>query len=159
MTGEPVTAETHRRLAVDLYNHVWSLLRKGSRTRAEDDELVHAAHASRYHWGQVGTPANFARGEWQCARVYAVLGLGEASLRHAHRCLELVEGDGEGFEDWDLAAACEAITRAHLTCGDAAAARAAAARAATAAAHIADPEDRALIQSDLADLERQIAGT
>ena len=56
----------HRQLGVDLFNHVWTLLEKPTRTAAEDEEMVHAAHASRHHWAQVGIPANVARGEWQC---------------------------------------------------------------------------------------------
>ena len=63
-----------KQLAKDLFNHVWTLLEKERRTTAEDDEMIHAAHASRYHWGKVGEPVNLARGEWQCSRVYAVLG-------------------------------------------------------------------------------------
>ena len=58
--------------------------------------MIHAAHASRYHWSQVGTKANLARGEWQVSRVYTVLGR-VRSLRSTtrHRCLAYVEeGDG-----------------------------------------------------------------
>jgi len=54
----------HRQLAVDLFNHTWELLDKSERTQAEADEMIHAAHASRYHWGLAGTAVNLARGEW-----------------------------------------------------------------------------------------------
>ena len=44
------------------------------RTAEQDDEMIHAAHASRaINWGQVGTKANLARGEWQVSRVYTAL--------------------------------------------------------------------------------------
>ena len=46
-----------------------------------------AARASRFHWGEVGEPVNRVRGEWQCSRVYAVLGRAEPALWHARRCL------------------------------------------------------------------------
>jgi hypothetical protein len=64
---------TRRKLAADLFNHTWTLLEKQDRTAAEDDEMIHSAHASRYHRGEVdvGEPVNLARGEWQCSRVYA----------------------------------------------------------------------------------------
>jgi DNA-binding transcriptional MerR regulator len=75
-TPTTVDAGTRRQLAVDLFNHVWSLLETPDRTPMQDDEMLHAAHASRFHWGEVGEPANLARGEWQCSRVYAVLGRG-----------------------------------------------------------------------------------
>ena len=62
--------DDERRLAATLFNHTWTLLEKGDRSVADDDEMIHSAHASRAHWGVVGTPVNFARGEWQVSRVY-----------------------------------------------------------------------------------------
>ena len=76
----------------------WTLLEKTDRTPAQDDEMLHAAHASRYHWGEIGDPVNLARGEWQCSRVYAILGRAEPALWHARRCLEIDEANGLG--DW-----------------------------------------------------------
>ncbi len=64
----------HRQLGVDLFNHVWTLLDAPERTREQDDEMLHASHASRHHWAQVGGPEHLARGEWQLSRVYVVLG-------------------------------------------------------------------------------------
>lgn len=142
--------EARRRLAVDLFNHVWTLLETTGRSVAQDDEMVHAAHASRYHWGEVGEPANLARGEWQCSRVYATLGRAEPALHHARRCLELCEQHAIG--DWDLAAALEAMTRACRVAGDDASRQAYLARAREALAAVADPEDRALIEADLSTL-------
>ena len=76
--------------------------------------MIHCAHASAYHWLQVGTPANRARSEWQCSRVHAILGHVEPALRHARRCLEIVEANPDEMEDWDLPAAYEALgARAH----------------------------------------------
>src|SRR5437763_4558888 len=89
--AEALDAETERRLGVDLFNKTWTLMEKPDRTRDEDDEMIHCAHASAYHWLQVGTPANRSRSEWQCSRVHAILGHVDAALRHARRCLELVE--------------------------------------------------------------------
>jgi DNA-binding transcriptional MerR regulator len=63
-----------RQLASDLFNVVWSLLETPDRTQQQDDRMLNAAHASRFHWGEVGEPMHFARGEWQLSRVYAVLG-------------------------------------------------------------------------------------
>ena len=78
--------------------------------------MVHAAHASRYHWGQVGGPEQLAIGEWQCARVYSVLGRAEPALHHARRCLEIATaGD---VPDWLVASAHEGLARAYLVAGD-----------------------------------------
>jgi hypothetical protein len=110
-------AVDHRQLGVSLFNHVWTLLELPERTPAQDDELVHAAHASRHHWAQVGEARHLARGEWQISRVYSVLGRGEPALHHARRCLELLEESGDG-EDWDVPFAHEAVARAALVAGD-----------------------------------------
>jgi DNA-binding transcriptional MerR regulator len=141
---------TRRKLAADLFNHTWTLLEKPDRTSNEDDEMIHAAHASRFHWGEVGEPANLARGEWQCARVYSVLGRAEPALYHARRCLEINQANGS--TDWDLAAAYEAMARAYLTAGDAEQVAAWKAKAVEALDGIADKEEREIIESDIATL-------
>jgi DNA-binding transcriptional MerR regulator len=150
LPAHDLDAADHRRLGKDLYNHVWTLLETADRTAEQTDEMIHAAHASRWHWTVGGEPANRARGEWQCSRVYAALGRGEPALWHARRCVELCEEFGLG--DWDLAAAYEAMSRASLVAGDEAAARDWKDRATSALADIADPDDREPIEADLATL-------
>lgn len=142
---------TRRALAAGLFNHVWTLLEMPNRTPAQDDEMVHAAHASRYHWGEVGKPVNLARGEWQCSRVYAVLGRAEPALYHARRCVELNEANPER-EDWDLASAYEAMARASAVGGDPTAATEWRAKAEAELAAVTDPEDRQVLEQDLATL-------
>ena len=110
------TKEEHRKFAVGLFNLTWSLLDKKDRTREEDDKMVHAAHASRYHWGEIGTPLEFERGEWQISRVYSVLGRSEPALFHAKRCLDICQENNIG--DFDIAFAYEAIARALSTARD-----------------------------------------
>jgi hypothetical protein len=146
--AEPLLdAESHRRLAAALFNRTWDLLELPGRTREQDDEVLHTAHASRYHWGETGRWPNIAVGEWQCSRVYAVLGRPEPALWHARRCLELCEEHGVG--DYRLAAAYEALARAELAAGDLEAARRWKAKGLAACAKIAKAEDRAPILADL----------
>jgi len=99
----------HKKFAVDCFNEAWDLLDKANRTAEEESRMIHLAHASRFHWGEIGTPLEFARGDWQISRVYAVLGMGEASYRFAKtsldHCLE------QGIGDFDLAFAYEALAR------------------------------------------------
>jgi hypothetical protein len=135
----------HRRLGADLFNGTWELMEKEDRSPAEDDRMLHMAHASRYHWGEVGTPANLARGEWQCSRVYAVLRRPEPCLHHARRTLDLCRENG--LVDWDLAFAHEALARGHAVAGDPEAARRSVEEA--LAVPIAEEEDRALLTADL----------
>ena len=147
-----LTPEIHRALGAGLYNRCWDLMETEDRTQDQDDELIATAHASAWHWRQVGHTANQSRGHWMCSRVYAVLGRSEPALYHARRCVEIVEGGGEGFEEWDAPGAYEAMARALAVGGDLDGAAEWKARAATAAAAIAGPEDRAVIEGDLATL-------
>jgi DNA-binding transcriptional MerR regulator len=142
-----------RKLAKDLFNATWALLEKEDRTRSEDDAMLHMAHASRHHWGQVGTPENLARGEWQVSRVYAVLRRPEPCLHHARRVLDLCRENGLG--DFDLAFAHEAIARAHAIGGDAQAARNAIEEALAAAEAITEADDRELLLADLETIPGQ----
>lgn len=143
---------THRRLGVALFNQVWTLLEKSDRTPADIDEMLHAAHASRFHWSRAegSLPINLGRGEWQCSRVYAVLGRGEPALWHAKRCL--AHAEDPSAEDWDLAAAYESMARASAVAGDPGAAADWKAKAVAALEAIADPAEREIIENDLATL-------
>ncbi|MGI8862114.1 MAG: hypothetical protein ACR2GV_05255 [Gaiellaceae bacterium] len=103
-------------------------------------------------WSKIGGPANVARGEWQCARVYSTLGRADSALWHARRCLQLTEAGGEGFEDWDLPGAHQALAHAHLAAGDTSEARRWAALARAGVARVEDPEDREVIEGQIAEL-------
>jgi hypothetical protein len=145
-------ADEHRRLGVDLFNKTWVLLETSDRTPEQDDELLHCAHASAYHWLQVGATATRVRSEWQCSRVYTVLGRAEPALHHARRCLELAESAPDALEDFDLPFAYEALARAHALAGDETEARDWLGRARIATAQIADEDDRAILEADLASI-------
>ena len=150
---EALDREAQRRLAADCFNKAWTLMEKQDRTREDDDEMLHCAHASSYHWHQVGTAANRARGEWQCSRVYAVLGRAEPALHHARRCLEIAEASPAEMEEFDLPAAYEALARAHAVAGDVDEARRHVELGREAAAKIVDEDDRNLIEADLATID------
>jgi hypothetical protein len=138
-----------------LFNRTWDLLAIEDRSTEQADELVDTAHASAWHWRQVGNAANAARGHWLCSRVYAVLGRGEPAVHHARRAVEILEHGGEGIEDWDAAAAAEAMARALSVSGDLAGAADWKTRAAAALDDVADAEDREVIERDLATLAVQ----
>ena len=102
--------DQHRRCASALFNGVWTLMGKKDRTPAENEVMVHAAHASRWHWGVVGKPVNLARGEWQISRVYALLGRATQAREHGIRYLEMCDEFDLG--EFDRAFAHEAVARA-----------------------------------------------
>jgi hypothetical protein len=118
------------------------------KSREDDDRMLHAAHASPYHWGEAPEcrPENLARGDWQVSRVYAMLGRGEPAVWHARRCLDHCEANGIG--DWDLAFAYEALARAHGVAGDKGEAGRFKQLARQAGDRIADPEDREHFDED-----------
>ena len=141
---------TVRDLAAELFNRVWTLLEEPNRSADDVDTMIHAAHASRFLWGEAGQPANRARGEWQCSRVYAVLGRAEPALWHARRCVALCEEHGLG--DWDIGFAWEAVARAELVAGNTVGAGRALARAKELADDIAEADDREALLTDLSAL-------
>jgi hypothetical protein len=147
-----VTPQEERQLAVDLFNRAWTLMELDRRTPEQDDELIHTAHGSAYHWLQVGTSANRARSEWQLSRVYTVLGRPEPALHHARRCLAYCEENPEVLEDWDVPYAHEALARAHALAGEADEAGRHAAQARELTGRVADAEDREHLEADLGTL-------
>lgn len=106
----------NRKLAIDLFNYAWDLIEKADRSEADDDSMINAAHASRFHWGRVGTPLHFARGEWQISRVYSLLGRAEPALFHAKKSLGLCLANELG--PFDLGFAYEALARGYAVEGD-----------------------------------------
>jgi DNA-binding transcriptional MerR regulator len=152
MKAEILDPEQERQLGVELFNKTWTLMEKTDRTPEEIDEMIHCAHASAYHWLQVGTAANRARSEWQCSRVHAILGQVEQALWHAQRCLDIVEANPDAVKDWDLPAAYEALARAHMVAGDREATRRYYELGNAATALIEDDDDRRILEADFATI-------
>ncbi len=149
------TVTDERTLAAQLFNETWRLMQQEGRSQDDDDRMVHTAHASRYHWGQVptATPTHLARGEWQVSRVYAVIGRSEPAIYHAQRVVDICLANGIG--DWDLAFGYEALARAFAVAADPETARKWTDQALAAAAAIAEDEDRDLVLADLETIPNQ----
>lgn len=143
-----ITDVIHKKLAVDLFNVTWDLIEKTDRSPADDDQMLHTAHASCYHWSRVGTPQNFAIGAWQVAHVHSLLRLGDAAVYHAERCLAICRENGLG--DWRLAFAYEALARAHASAGHTHEARRYRAQAAEAGDAITEEGERNHFRAELA---------
>lgn len=141
--------ELHRRLAKELFNHVWDLLTLEGRTLDQDAEMIHTVHASAYHWSRVGEGPRLARAEWQCSWVYSELERPEPALYHAHRCEAVCKQHADELEDFDLPAMHEAFARAHLVAGNREEALHRLKLANDLCARIVDPEDRGIIQAQI----------
>ena len=116
--GKKVDYEEHKKLGISLFNNTWNLIDKKDRTKDEEDEMIHSAHASRYHWGVAikgnasGTGTkNYARGDWQLSYVYSIVGKFEPALYYGQSSLEICLDNEIG--DFDLAFGYEAVARAY----------------------------------------------
>jgi hypothetical protein len=137
---------TDRQIGVELFNATWRLIE----SRADDELMLHMAHASAYHWAVAPEclPENRARGEWLVSRVSALCGLVDAARLHAERCLDWCER--HGLADWDLAFAYEALARAAALARDSEECARFVERARAVA--IEDADDRELLERDLDSL-------
>jgi DNA-binding transcriptional MerR regulator len=150
VTSSELDPATQRALAVSLFNRVWELLEKADRTAVDEQEVVNAAHASRYHWTSIGTPKHLAIGDWQIARVYSTLGRAEPAVVHARLSLDNAKLVTD--EPWLLASAYEGLSRAYATAGDRAAAAEWKDKAVAQLELVTDPDDREIVEQDIASL-------
>jgi hypothetical protein len=140
--------ECHKKFAVELNNLVWNLLGKKDRTKQDDEIMVHAAHASHFHWSKVGTAVNLPRGEWLVSHVYAVLNRPEPALHHAKLCMEFTKENN--LVDFDLAYAYEGMARASASAGNKSDSEKYIKLAKEAGEKIKNKEDKDLFMSDFA---------
>lgn len=148
--ADPLSRVRHRAIGRDLFNYTWSLLDAHRRTPDEDLEMIHAAHASRYHWGHAGGPINRSIGEWQISRVYAVLGRSEAATYHALAALKTARKGA--LAPFYLAYAHEALARAAAIAGNAREKNRHLKEARRIGAKIRDSDDRRMLEEDLATI-------
>ncbi len=151
-TGEDdgLTPDRDREVAVAVNNTIWPLLTRTDRTTREDEELVRRAYTAAFHWSQTPTsaPDNEIRANYMIGKAWLSLGRPADALTYGDRMLE--DCLTHRIADFDLAYAHELRARALLALGREAEGREALARA--TAVEVADPEDRAIVEQDLADL-------
>lgn len=110
-------SKNHKQIASQCFNRVWDFLDLLERTKEEQEQMVHLAHTSFWHWTQVEdhTPTNLSIGYWQIARVYAVVGNGEQSRYYAERCVDV--SLQAGIPPFYIAYGYEALARAYMVTG------------------------------------------
>ena len=119
MAEAPVDIPRAQRwFAVECNNAAWDLLDKSHRTAAETERMIHAAHASVYHWLAVGDKLNRLRGMVLLANVYAGAGLAESAVRYAEQGIALSDAAGKTQTPFDRATALAAAARADLISGN-----------------------------------------
>ena len=145
----PSEGAWHRRQGVEANNAVHGLLDQPV-SPARDEALLRHAYAAAYHWERATgrSPANDARAAYMVSRALSATGQHARALVSADTCLATcVE---HGLADFDLAYAHEARARALHGLGRTE--DAAAAWAQARAVEVADPEDRAIVAADFAEL-------
>lgn len=146
-------ADWHRTLAQLAFNHAWELLDATDLTREEEEEMLAATFASRYHWYQVGTERNRAIADWQVSRVAVVLGYADLGRRFGERSLELaIEYDLDPFVK---GFAHEAIARAAAEVDDVETFTEHLELARAALAAVEDDGERDTLQADLAEMSER----
>lgn len=148
--ADPLTVRQHRQIGADLFNYTWSFLDLPRRSADEDDEMLHAAHASRYHWGRGGRDLQRSIGEWQISRVYSILGRPEPALHHARRSLAIARR--AHLAPFYVAYAYEALARAVALTGEAGERDRYLEAAKRIARKIRDSDDRRMLSEDLASV-------
>jgi hypothetical protein len=86
----------HRETAKKCFNEAWDYLDKKNRNARDEQQMLHLAHAARYHWGFVDAPKaeqmrHLAVGDWQISRVYATLSQPQLALYFAKSALEIMQ--------------------------------------------------------------------
>jgi hypothetical protein len=109
-----------------------------------------AAAIARRAWERAGTWVHVERAEYQLALCHAVAGDGEAARFHARACLAICESHGADAVERFYAE--EALARAELAAGDAAAAAVARDRMVGWLAAVTDAETREGCGADLVGL-------
>jgi len=105
-----------RWFAVECNNRAWRLSEAQRRTPAEDDEMLHCAHAAMLHWGKVGTELHKARATMLLAHVHALLGQGPGAMRHAGQAFAYVMSHESPA--WEVAFAHAVLANAACAAGD-----------------------------------------
>jgi hypothetical protein len=124
-------------------NRAWALSVQ-ARTKAEDLEMLSAAHTSAYHWARVGTELNRMRADMLLAEVHALLGFGATALALATEMRSYFITHPE-TPDWELAFAHAIYAHCAHAAGDSTAYRAAYKQAVAALAAVGDEEERNIV--------------
>ncbi len=91
----------HRWFAIELNNLSWSLIEAESRTGEEEERMIHAAHASLYHWLHAGDSLNHLRAQCLVTTAYLTAGWPETASRCTERLLELHTQVGDAATAFD----------------------------------------------------------
>lgn len=91
-----------RWFAIECNNRAWRLAEQATRTSAEDEEMLHSAHAAALHWSRAGGELEHARAAMLLGHAHALAGDGKLALRYAREAFAYVT-EHEECEPWEVA--------------------------------------------------------
>ena len=141
----------HRRFAAASNNRAWDLSER-SRSTAEDQEMLNAAHTSAWHWWQVGTELNRMRATMLLAEVHSLLGYGPSALAFAEEMREYFLR--VGAPEWETAFVHAIHAHAASVAGEAVKHRASYEAALAALRNISNEEDRRNVTGTLSHVPK-----
>ena len=153
---EPSSADLatwHRIFAPRAFNETWGLLDIAEPSRDEEENMLAAVFAQRYHWYAVGSPRNRAIADWQTSRVAAVLGYADLAFRFGERSLAVCLDNG--LDAFVTGFAHEAIARAAAEVDDVETFTEHLEAAKSMLAEIESSEDRQVLEADLAEMSER----
>lgn len=141
----------HRKFAAATNNRAWELSVQ-ERSAAESREMLSAAHASAWHWAQIGSELNRMRATMLLAEVHALLGLGPSALAYAEEMREYFFG--VGAPEWEAAFVHVIHAHAAAVAGRRKVHVASYALAVAAIAAIPDEEERGIVAQTLSHVPK-----
>lgn len=144
--------EGQRELAVRMFNATWDLIDTSVRTPEQDRQMLTMACASRQLWDEIGGPTELVTGDWLVAHVASKLG--HASLALDFAVAANARASVSDLPKWLLASTCEGLARAHAAADHATERDVWIERAKQLLEEVDDDEDRALIESQIASIDR-----
>ena len=142
------TALWQKRLAAQANNCAWRLSESKSRSPAESQEMLHAAHAAMHLWSIVGTDNHKAHALQLLAHVHGLLGDAEAASAYLAACAPYLSGPDR--EPWEVALFHAVAANVAAASGNAADHRRHYARARELIDALPDPEDKEILEATLA---------
>ena len=134
-------------LAKKYFNAAWDLIDKKARTKEDDAQMLHLAHASCLLWQEAENPVNNSVGQRQVSHVYALLRNGSLALTYAELCLKTTREGSVG--PFYHAFAYEALARAYGVLGEEEKKREAIEAGLEWCEKVPDPKDRAYVRGEL----------
>ena len=145
-------ATWQKRFAVVCNNRAWQLVENAHRTPSEMHEMLHAAHASAWHWARVGTALNEARGHMLLGIAHGLASEGPLALRYAMSAFNYFNEHEAPV--WEQAFAHASLAAAAKAAGNPELHREHYAEAQRLGEAIAAPEDRAVFLRSFSQVAR-----